>query len=114
MQLSLKEALILNELIDRPDETVSVQQLAAIALGVPNPTPADRHTVAVHVYNLRHKKLKLESTRATHIHTEGHRGYRLTSRETGLELTPADAMYIRQSDDNTKKSRKIDGLVKKN
>lgn len=100
VQLSFKETLILNELMRHPGKTVTIEQLAAIALGVTDTTRADRHTIAVHVYNLRHKKLKLESTRTTHIHADGHRGYRLVSQETGLELTPADAIYIQKSTDN--------------
>ncbi len=97
VQLSLKETLILNELISRSGKIVTIEQLAAIALGVTEPTRADRHTIATHIYNLRHRKLKLESTRATYIHTDGHRGYRLVSEETGLELTPADATYIQKT-----------------
>ncbi len=100
VELSFKETLILNKLINHPGQTVTTEQLSAVALGVTNPTRADKHTIATHIYNLRHRKLKLESTRATHIYTDGHRGYRLVSQETGLELTPVDATYIQKITNN--------------
>ena len=91
--LSPTETLILNELMQRPNTIVSSVHLAQIVLEKDEVDAHDRAVISTHIYNLRHKRLKLERTRATYIVTEGHQGYRLFSEETGLELTPDDEQY---------------------
>lgn len=94
VHLTPTETLLLNELMCHPNEILSSTDLASVILGSDQTNNA-RGIVSTHIYNLRHKRLKLESTRATYIVTEGHRGYRLFSEETGLELTPKVDPFVK-------------------